>query len=378
MELCRCTSSCCSSQDSECGSLLDNRNCCSSSSLVCKCKKYSKRIVSEIVICAGKVKNDKICECNASNNDCYKVELDLARKMVNNKKLKHVKDCKKAVLCKPRSVTVTITKKTSNTKLNRSCSCNNNRESKFKVINKKVVPANTKKVICYCNESSSDESVDSINSLANDCDKNNSLFTLDEDDVEEIIASTRKECDDTNISSPKQTPMYRIVSLKGDSLPQVRRECDSLTQRTQNDRLIGLRGNVQELDPCKKWCKNNRNMTYNIECDRLLKFDSPFKTQPCPQHEVYVKEMRKFKTFSTEVDLTKNDFDLLPGIGPVYNGRLKQRVENLYKLLETAQMMEKEDFKALLKCYANVTCYYGEKVYQSCIEYIKHHNLKFE
>ena len=75
------------------------------------------------------------------------------------------------------------------------------------------------------------------------------------------------------------------------------------------------------------------------------------------------------------MNLKDNDFTVIPGVGPIYNKRIKNRFKNIKQLLETANMMTKEDFKGLLKCYANVNCYYGEMIYNSCIEYTKLKNI---
>lgn len=127
---------------------------------------------------------------------------------------------------------------------------------------------------------------------------------------------------------------------------------------------------------CRSWCKNPL-VRYDINYDRTLNFHWPFKSEPCPSNPVNIEEFVKYRKFIqiSYDDLYTHELEIVPGIGPTYGSRLKHLIENVHQLIETADYMTKSNFKALLKCYANVNCYWSELIYLSCVAYSRIHNL---
>ena len=351
MELCSCTSSLCSSgedNDSKCDSNSEEDEIC-----FCTCQKQNhckKSGKSETVISVKKVipRNKKANNFERGDNTEFKKEFYLAKKLLNEflKKFK----CKKSVddICKPTSCT-SIKTTVKNVKS----------DSEVKVVVSSRNLLNKKKKNFSCDSTSSDSGEYYVTCTCQDhkYDKNKTYKKAaprDKSSKKFLIADVSAESENDNILSRIKKEMKKI-------------KCDDYSSSDEFK--------ISKDDNNRKWCKNNNNVNFNLTHDRVLSFKNSFKSNPCPSHEVYVTEMRKFKNILNCLNLKDNDFTVIPGVGPIYNKRIKNRFKNIKQLLETANMMTKEDFKGLLKCYANVNCYYGEMIYNSCIEYTKLKNI---
>jgi hypothetical protein len=350
MELCSCTSSCCSSDentDNECDSNSEQNElfCCT---CTCEKKNNSKKGKSETVIKVRTTtpRNKVVDKFEREDNIEFKKEFDLAKKLLSEF-LKKI-ECKKPEddICRTNS-TMSIKTTVKNIKS----------DSELKITISARNLSNKKTKNCSCELTSYDSSKYCTTSQDKKFYEKNKKYkkAVPRDKINKkfLIADDKSE-NDSYIFSRIKTEMKKI-------------KFEESSSDESND-----------ID-YKKWCKDNKNVNVNLNVkhDRVLTFENSIKSNQCPTHQVYVTEMKKFKNILNCLKLRDNDFKVIPGIGPIYNERLQKRFKNIKQLLETANMMEKEDFKCLLKCYANINCYYSEMIYNSCIEYLKQKNIVF-
>ena len=325
MELCGCTSSCCVSKDDESDSNCDES--CELSLCTCTNNKSLRKVKSETIVTIEKVlSKDNHCArkskeyCNKNKN-----ELEFAKNLLRNvlRKTKCINKETRRQVNNDDCGSIKIVFKNSN--CNHDCTYELTNKTKYKP----------------CKESNSSNS------------------PITENDSNCCVASHRE----TSSLNGENTKHEKITCSKHKF--KLHHNCHATNKKSTS------------VENVRKWCRNNARVNFNLEHDRRLEFENPFNRENCPDFEVHVTGMKKFKDMLKGLYLYDSKFNAIPGIGSIYNLRIQKQFKNVLELLETANIMKKEDFKALLKCYANVSCYYGEMIYNSCIEYIKQKNLCF-
>ena len=350
MELCSCTSSCCSSgEDSE-----TDRKCESSSEenetskkiCVCTCKTLrndSKTNETKTIVSVKKIKSKekyrrKNENCEEENEKCER-ELELAKKL----------------LCE-------FLKSNNNKKAVKKAT--DNCESK---------PANYINLVVKGTKSDSDVHKPRSDKKYKNKHRNQSFAVCDYNcrcDCCHVTCEEYKTKNNEKLKFTKEKKKFNDTCCSSDNKGESSQRRNRKKEKVFYDTPSTDESDCEEF---KNWCKNNKNITFKLCHDRNLNF----KESPCPTLEVNVTEMKKFKNNLKSLDLNCNNFDIIPGIGPIYNRRLQKRFKNFYELFETACMMEKEDFKGLMKCYANINAYYSEMIYKTSLHYVRNKKLHF-
>lgn len=116
-------------------------------------------------------------------------------------------------------------------------------------------------------------------------------------------------------------------------------------------------------------------LTFDITKDRHKKFVHDQKPKFYQSKEIDLRNNNKYKMLITQ-NIKKDDncFQKLPGIGSVYELKLKRYVRNINQLLEASRVMRKNDFKALMKYYADMNSYQSERLYLALVDYSRRKN----
>jgi hypothetical protein len=118
----------------------------------------------------------------------------------------------------------------------------------------------------------------------------------------------------------------------------------------------------------KKYQILAKDVTLDPHRDKNLKFPKVYTNMDWQSHAIDIEKIKKYQKFirSSVADLDIR-LQSVPGIGIVYSERLVKYIATIFELVNAATSMEKHDFKALMKCYANINSYYSELIYLSML-----------
>ncbi len=119
----------------------------------------------------------------------------------------------------------------------------------------------------------------------------------------------------------------------------------------------------------KKYELLAKNLTFNLHDDINLKFPKVYEKMDCPSHTVDIEKHVKHQKLMSQSHVSHDRLESVPGIGRVYSKRLLDYIKTIVELVHAATSMEKHDFKALMKCYANMNSHYSELMYLSLLSH---------
>jgi hypothetical protein len=192
-------------------------------------------------------------------------------------------------------------------------------------------------------------------------------------EVCQILKSTEFE---NNLKHPNFPPVIHVTSNHTNRIPnQTVDKIKPYTSINAKESKVEKTNLMNSMPVSKQKYKTlARDVTLDFDQDKKLKFTKIYPKMDCPSHTVDIEKSKKFQNF---MNYPKCDFDnrfqSVPGIGVVYSERLVKYIATVFELINAATSMEKHDFKALMKCYANVNSHYSELIYLSMLA----HHRKF-